>query len=145
MEALREQWLILVSIPIYVIIIGAELLLSHLQHRKNYTVKDTATNVYLTLLNMGIDIIFRLVYLVVLKYFFDHAVYSWHNPLLYWTVLLLAEDFIYYWLHRFDHEIRLFWAVHVTHHSSQKMNFTVGFRSWFFQPFYRFFDFIPLA
>ncbi len=145
MEALREQWLILISIPIYVFIIGAELLLSHLQHRKTYTLKDTATNVYLTLLNMGIDIVFRLVYLVVLKYFFDHAVYSWHNPILYWAVLLLAEDFIYYWLHRFDHEIRLFWAVHVTHHSSQQLNFTVGFRSSVFQPLYRFIYFIPLA
>jgi sterol desaturase/sphingolipid hydroxylase (fatty acid hydroxylase superfamily) len=60
-------------------------------------------------------------------------------------LLLLLEDFIYYWLHRFDHEIRLFWAVHVTHHSSEKMNFAVGFRSSVFQPLYRFIYFIPLA
>jgi sterol desaturase/sphingolipid hydroxylase (fatty acid hydroxylase superfamily) len=59
--------------------------------------------------------------------------------------LVLAEDFVYYWLHRFDHHIRLFWAVHVTHHSSEKMNFTVGFRSSVFQPLYRFIYFIPLA
>jgi sterol desaturase/sphingolipid hydroxylase (fatty acid hydroxylase superfamily) len=58
--------------------------------------------------------------------------------------LLLAEDFLYYWLHRFDHEIRFFWATHVTHHSSQKMNFTVGFRSSVFQPLYRFLYFLPL-
>jgi sterol desaturase/sphingolipid hydroxylase (fatty acid hydroxylase superfamily) len=60
-------------------------------------------------------------------------------------MLLLAEDFLYYWLHRWDHEIRLFWAVHVTHHSSEHMNFTVGFRSSVFQPLYRFVYFIPLA
>jgi sterol desaturase/sphingolipid hydroxylase (fatty acid hydroxylase superfamily) len=60
-------------------------------------------------------------------------------------MLLLLEDFLYYWLHRFDHEIRLFWAVHVTHHSSENMNFTVGFRSSVFQPLYRFIYFIPLA
>jgi sterol desaturase/sphingolipid hydroxylase (fatty acid hydroxylase superfamily) len=64
---------------------------------------------------------------------------------MYWITLLLAEDFIFYWLHRFDHHIRLFWAVHVTHHSSSKMNFTVGFRSSVFQPLYRFIYFIPLA
>jgi sterol desaturase/sphingolipid hydroxylase (fatty acid hydroxylase superfamily) len=58
---------------------------------------------------------------------------------------VLAEDFLYYWLHRFDHEIRLFWAVHATHHSSEFMNFTVGFRSSVFQPLYRFIYFIPLA
>lgn len=145
MEALREQWLILISTPIYLFIIGAELLLSHLQHRKAYTFKDTATNVYLMLLNMGVDLLFRIVYLGILGYFFTHAVYKFNNPFVYWVVLLLAEDFLFYWLHRFDHEIRLFWAVHVTHHSSEKMNFTVGFRSSVFQPLYRFIYFIPLG
>ncbi len=41
--------------------------------------------------------------------------------------------------------MRLLWAVHVTHHSSEHMNLTVGFRSSVFQPFYRFIYFIPLA
>lgn len=52
---------------------------------------------------------------------------------------------MYYWLHRFDHEIRIFWAVHVTHHSSELMNFTVGFRSSVLQPMYRFIYFIPIV
>lgn len=38
-----------------------------------------------------------------------------------------------------------FWAIHVTHHSSEHFNFTVGFRSSVFQPVYRFIYFIPLA
>jgi sterol desaturase/sphingolipid hydroxylase (fatty acid hydroxylase superfamily) len=85
------------------------------------------------------------VYLAILQYFFLHAVMQWHNAFLYWMILLLAEDFLYYWLHRFDHEIRFFWATHVTHHSSEKLNFSVGFRSSVFQPLYRFIYFIPLA
>lgn len=145
MDSLREQWLILISTPIYVIIIGLELLLSHLQHRKTYTIKDTITNVYLMLMNGGIDLLFRLVYMAVLQYFYLHSVISIKQGFLYWLVLLLSEDFLYYWLHRFDHEIRLFWAVHVTHHSSEYMNFTIGFRSSVFQPLYRFIYFIPLA
>jgi len=59
MESIREQWLILISTPIYVMIIGLELLLSHLQHRKLYTFKDTITNVYLMLMNGGIDLAFN--------------------------------------------------------------------------------------
>jgi uncharacterized membrane protein AbrB (regulator of aidB expression) len=55
MKSIREQWLILISTPIYVIIIGLELLLFHVQHRKQYTVKDTITNVYLMLMNGGIN------------------------------------------------------------------------------------------
>ncbi|HEX5155467.1 MAG TPA: sterol desaturase family protein [Parafilimonas sp.] len=145
MDSLREQWLILISTPIYFIIIGIELLLSHISHRKTYTLKDSLANLYLMLLNSGIDLAFRLVYLAILQYFFLHAVTQWDNNVGYWMLLLLAEDFLYYWLHRFDHEIRFFWATHVTHHSSEKLNFSVGFRSSVFQPLYRFVYFIPLA
>ena len=145
MNDLREQLLIFISTPVYIIIIGLELFLSHLSHRKAYTLKDTFTNIYLMLVNGGIDLLFRVIYVGILTFIFNHAVYSWHNPVLYWIILLLAEDFLYYWLHRFDHEIRLFWAVHVTHHSSEKLNFSVGFRSSVFQPLYRFMYFIPLA
>lgn len=145
MNSLREQWLILISTPVYFVIIGLELLLSHVSHRKAYTLKDSFTNVYLMLLNSGIDLAFRLVYLAILQYFFLHAVMHLQNVFAYWLILLLAEDFVYYWLHRFDHEIRFFWATHVTHHSSQELNFSVGFRSSVFQPLYRFIYFIPIA
>ena len=145
MNEIREQWLILISTPIYLIIIGVELLLSHLSSRKAYTLKDTLTNVYLMVANSVIDVLFRVIYVAILAMVFKHAVYQWHNPISYWLILLLAEDFLYYWLHRFDHEVRLFWAVHVTHHSSEQLNFSVGFRSSVFQPLYRFIYFIPLA
>jgi len=145
MDSIREQLLILIATPIYLFIIGAELVLSHLQHRKSYSFKDTISNVYLMILNGGIDLIFRLIYMVILQYFYLKSVITVNNAIIYWIVLVITEDFVYYWLHRFDHKIRLFWAVHVTHHSSILMNFTVGFRSSVFQPLYRFIYFIPLA
>jgi sterol desaturase/sphingolipid hydroxylase (fatty acid hydroxylase superfamily) len=61
------------------------------------------------------------------------------------VVLAIAEDFMFYWLHRIDHFCRFFWAVHVTHHSSEEFNLTVGFRSSVFQPLYRFIYFIPIS
>ncbi len=145
MQAVYEQLLILVSTPLYIIIIGLEILLSNYGHKKAYTWKDTAANVYLMLLNACLDLFVRGVYLFVLTYFFHYQVLSFSNVIVYWITLLVFEDFLYYWLHRFDHEIRLFWAVHVTHHSSQQLNFSVGFRSSVFQPLYRFIYFIPLA
>jgi sterol desaturase/sphingolipid hydroxylase (fatty acid hydroxylase superfamily) len=161
-ENLREQILLLVSTPLYFIIIGVEILLSNYRRRnandpqggydpqsgpsrKAYTWKDTFTNVYLMLLNGGIDLLFRSVYLLILTACYRHHWLSITNVFSYWLLLLLAEDFLYYWLHRWDHEIRFFWAVHVTHHSSEHFNFTVGFRSSVFQPLYRFVYFIPLA
>ncbi|HET6254842.1 MAG TPA: sterol desaturase family protein [Puia sp.] len=145
MENLKEQILLLVSTPLYLIIIGIEILLSNYRHRKLYSFKDTLSSLYLMLLNSAIDLLFRGVYLLILQICYSHHWISITNVFSYWFLLLLAEDFLYYWLHRWDHEIRLFWAVHVTHHSSEKMNFTVGFRSSVFQPLYRFVYFLPLA
>jgi sterol desaturase/sphingolipid hydroxylase (fatty acid hydroxylase superfamily) len=142
---LREQILILISTPLYIGIIGLEILLSNYRHQKLYGWKDTAANIYFLFLNSGIDLIFRSAYLLILGYFYTHRFFSFTNLLSYWLALVILEDFLYYWLHRFDHEIRLFWAIHVTHHSSPHMNFTVGFRSSVFQPLYRFIYFIPLA
>lgn len=145
MNTLSEQLLVLISTPVYMIIIGVEILLSNYQHRKLYHWKDTVENMFLLLLNSVIDLLFRAVYLLILNYFFVHQLFSFTHAVTYWILLVLSEDFLYYWLHRFDHEIRIFWAVHVTHHSSEQMNFTVGFRSSVFQPLYRFIYFIPLA
>lgn len=142
-----DQLLILISTPFYIIIIGIELLLSHAKSKAAYTKKDTLQNIYLMLLNSAIDLAFRAVYVgIILTFFYDYRVIAGIPiPWLYWTVLVVAEDFMYYWLHRVDHHVRLFWATHVTHHSSQKFNFTVGFRSSVMEPLYRFVYFIPLA
>lgn len=145
-ENLREQILILVSSPLYIIIIGLEVFLSNYRRKTSaYSLKDTFTNLYLMLLNSSIDLLFRSFYILVLEICYRHHWISITNVFSYFLLLLLAEDFLYYWLHRWDHEIRLFWAVHVTHHSSERLNFTVGFRSSVFQPLYRFVYFIPLA
>lgn len=44
------------------------------------------------------------------------------------TVALIGWDFAYYWHHRWEHEVRLFWANHVSHHSSQKYNLSTALR-----------------
>jgi sterol desaturase/sphingolipid hydroxylase (fatty acid hydroxylase superfamily) len=146
MHEFRESLLVLISVPIYAIVIGAELLFSYFNKKHLYSTRGILANVYLTSLNMGLDILVRGVCLLVLNYFYKFQVADlspW--PIVYWTVLIVAEDFMFYWLHRIDHFCRLFWAVHVTHHSSEEFNFTVGFRSSVFQPLYRFIYFIPLS
>lgn len=145
MDNFREALLIMISTPIYIIVIGAELLFSYIHEKKYYSTKGIFANVYLSALNFSLDIIVRGVCLFVLNYFYQFKFTEIQNPILYWTVLLIAQDFMFYWLHRVDHYCRLFWAVHVTHHSSEEFNLTVGFRSSVFQPLYRFIYFIPLS
>ena len=40
----------------------------------------------------------------------------------------VAWDFIYYWNHRFMHESRYMWAIHVVHHSSEHYNLSTALR-----------------
>src|ERR1043165_2648615 len=135
----------LLSITIYGIIIPLEILLSHLHGWKFYSWKQTAINVYLNLLNVGIDLLLRGVALGVLIFFGQYAIHNTLSPVAYWIILFLMEDVIFWFEHFVDHHVRLFWAVHVTHHSSDEYNLSTGFRSSVFMPFYRYLYFIPLA
>lgn len=44
------------------------------------------------------------------------------------VVLFFATDLCFYWMHRADHRVRWFWCAHVTHHSSERMNFSTAMR-----------------
>lgn len=140
-----EQLIIIFSTPLYTFLILGEIILSNIQDRRFYTVRDTITNVYLMLLNGGIDLLSRGLTWGILAWVFQYRFFEIQNPFLYWFVLFIAEDFVFYILHVVDHHSRFFWASHVTHHSSEQFNLTVGFRSSVFQPLYRFIYFIPLS
>lgn len=146
MQSARESWFLLLSIPFYTILIGAEVLFSNWQHKKIYSVRDTIQNVYFTLLNAGLDGLMRwLFYISVLAWSYQYHFYSFKNIFVYWFVLFILVDLAFYFEHRIDHYCRLFWAVHVTHHSSQEFNLSTGFRSSVFQPVYRFIYLTPIA
>lgn len=145
MEALNQELLILISTPVYMVVIGLEVGLSHFRRIPSYTWRDTLSNLYLMVLNSSIDLLFRGFYVLALDWFFQRQWLHLDSPFWYWFWLVIGMDFLFYWLHRVDHQSRFFWAVHVTHHSSGQFNLTVGFRSSVFQPLYRFVYFIPLA
>jgi sterol desaturase/sphingolipid hydroxylase (fatty acid hydroxylase superfamily) len=49
-----------------------------------------------------------------------------------WAITFLAIDFIFYWYQRASHRVRVLWAIHMNHHSSIEINFSVVFRqAWF--------------
>jgi sterol desaturase/sphingolipid hydroxylase (fatty acid hydroxylase superfamily) len=66
------------------------------------------------------------------------AQWCWHHRLidlgtgaLGWTVAMIGWDFSFYWQHRAEHDVRVLWAGHVTHHSSLYFNFSTALRqSW---------------
>jgi len=48
-----------------------------------------------------------------------------------WPIALVVFDLCMYWSHRLHHEVRMLWAAHVNHHSSQHYNLSTALRqSW---------------
>ena len=56
-----------------------------------------------------------------------------------WVICMLGDDFTFYWHHRFNHSVRVFWAAHVVHHSAERFNYGAAFRNgwviYFYKPF----------
>ena len=60
-----------------------------------------------------------------------------------WILVLIVQDFGFYWHHRLSHKIRLFWTGHVNHHSATHLSFAVALRQGWFEIIYRDIWYIP--
>jgi sterol desaturase/sphingolipid hydroxylase (fatty acid hydroxylase superfamily) len=49
------------------------------------------------------------------------------NPLV-WVGVFVVRDFVYYWVHRAEHRVRVLWASHMVHHSPETIGFTTAVR-----------------
>ncbi len=45
-----------------------------------------------------------------------------------WVLAILVADVSYYWMHRWEHEVRVLWSYHVVHHSSPEFNLSTAYR-----------------
>ena len=135
----------LYSVPFFLFLILFEMYYSYKHNLELYTPKDFLTNVVFAITNYGLDLLIKVVAMGVMYFFYSHRIFNLQFTVWYWLGVFLLQDFAYYVHHLVDHSSRLFWAVHVTHHNSEKFNITTGFRSPVFQPFYRYLFFSPLA
>ena len=44
------------------------------------------------------------------------------------ALLVVGQEFFYYWFHRCSHRIRWFWASHAVHHSPNQLNLSAAYR-----------------
>jgi sterol desaturase/sphingolipid hydroxylase (fatty acid hydroxylase superfamily) len=130
--------LVLYSIPAFVALLLIELAWSKRHPEvKGYATKDTLASLSLGLLNVAVNGATKLLSLAFFIFLYEHRVVdlvailgAWS-----WLVLFLLEDHSYYWFHRIHHEVRLLWACHVNHHSSQHYNLSTALRQPLLTPF----------
>jgi sterol desaturase/sphingolipid hydroxylase (fatty acid hydroxylase superfamily) len=140
--------LILHAIPVFVACLVLEALSFHFLpdgDELGYERRDAVTSVAMGLGSVFINAAWKLAVLATFAaaYLLAPVHLPADDPLT-WVALFVVEDLAYYWYHRTHHTIRIFWASHVVHHSSEFYNLSTALRQpW--TPFTAVFFWIPLA
>jgi sterol desaturase/sphingolipid hydroxylase (fatty acid hydroxylase superfamily) len=140
---------IVLSIPIFFLLIGIELVVERLSHRKLYRLPDAIANMSCGITSQLSGLFMRLLGIGIYELLFAQAgIFDVKLALpgwIYWISLFLLVDLAYYWAHRMSHEINLFWGGHVVHHQSEDYNLSVALRQSSFQVIWTFAFSLPIA
>ena len=135
-----------IAIPIFALLIALESWFIKRENRESFDRKDTWTNIFLGFGSVIFGALFGLATSLFYLAAYNFAPYKMPmNAWWTWTLLLFIDDFVYYWFHRFSHEMRFFWNFHVVHHSSNKYNLSVAVRQSWFSGIAHWIFYIPVA
>ena len=139
----------LYGVPIVLLLIASEVAYSTFYNLGFYKIKDTLAGLGLLAGNFFIGLFTKGSIFLIYVYLYQFKIMTVSELLpmwLVWIMTFIMIDFVYYWYHRCSHRVRFLWAVHMNHHSSEEMNFTVSLRQAWFGPISKvpFFIALPL-
>ena len=116
------------AVPIFVLLVLAEMLVARARARHRYCPRDTLTSLALGLGStvagaLSAGAVFALATWLWRFRVFDIGWQWW-----WWPVCFVLDDLAYYVFHHSSHRVRWFWASHVIHHSSQHYNLSTALR-----------------
>lgn len=159
------------SIPFFIILAYLEYSYGKWRKFPLYSLKDTIMSLSLgtvqQLLGLWMKEVTYIPYIIVYQYFSPHRAQLWkklfgveqrcsddlvsrdhcsesdyyQTQLLYFFLGFIGVDISYYFMHRFAHEMHMFWFSHAVHHSGERYNLATALRqgslqgaySWMFQ------------
>lgn len=138
-----------IGAPIVLAMIFAEVLISNWQNKTYYKQEDSLCTVGLLTGNIAIAFAVKGFALALHFYLYEFRLFDLSAIIPLWGMWLLTFvliDFVFYIYHRMSHRMRFLWAIHMSHHSSEEMNFAVSFRQAWFGPISKipFFISLPL-
>ncbi|MBO9151476.1 sterol desaturase family protein [Chitinophaga sp. GCM10012297] len=117
------------AIPGFVLLLLAEVIFSAREHRHLYETKDAVSSIAMGLGNVFIGLFIKGIIYLVYDFVYQFRFLTLDAGLWWvWALCFFADDFTYYWFHRFSHNIRFYWASHVIHHSSRRYNLSTALR-----------------
>ena len=138
-----------IGIPIVLAMIFVEILISNWQQKNYYKTQDTLCTIGLLAGNIIVAFSIKGLILALHFYLYQYKIFELSGMLplwLFWILTFVVIDLVFYIYHRMSHRIRFLWAIHLSHHSSEEMNFAVSFRQAWFGPISKipFFMVLPL-
>ena len=134
--------LILYAIPAFIALMALEIVWAKKQMGPRegamiagYELKDSAASLTMGLGSIIIGVGAAFLRVPFFAWLYDHRFVEIGSAWWAWGILLFAEDLCYYWFHRLHHEVRILWAAHVAHHSSQHYNLSTALRQPWLTPF----------
>lgn len=128
----HPEWLLIVLAPIFLGLMAAEYLLGQkrgkLPENAHYHLPEVLCNFTLAGMHQLADLITGLIIVKLYLWLFGWRLFDIEMTATTFMLLLVMQDFFYYWFHRASHRVRWMWAAHVAHHSSENMNFSTAFR-----------------
>ncbi|MEC7859241.1 MAG: sterol desaturase family protein [Pseudomonadota bacterium] len=139
----------IIGLPIIFMLMMAEATVSQYQNKKYYKNKDTLCTSGLVVGNILMSLTIKGATLALHFYLYQFRVFDISNSIpvwLLWVLTFVLIDFVFYIYHRCSHKIRFLWAIHMSHHSSEEMNFGVSLRQAWLGPVSKipFFAILPL-
>ncbi len=136
---------IALSVPIFFILIGVELLYGIIQKQKLYRLNDSITNLSCGIGQQVLGAWFKVIFMLLYIFIYNHSIYKFADNGWTWLLCFIGVDFCYYWFHRLSHEINAIWATHIVHHQSEEYNLSVALRQSWFQTLFSSLFYVPLA
>ena len=135
----------LLAIPVFFICMGLEFFIGWIKKQKYYQFSDTITNLNIGIGNQVFSLFFKGLILGVALYFYENFA-LFYQPATWWSFVLclFLYDFLYYWAHRWSHEVNFLWGAHIVHHQSEEFNLSVALRQSWFHNVLAFFIFMPV-
>ena len=121
-----------VFLGIYLTAIIIEVVYSLYAKKGLYNINDSLVNISLGIFAVINRAITLGIWIALWTYLYQFSFMKIEESLWSWLLLFFLNEFVYYWFHRLSHENKFMWAVHVNHHSSEKLNFTTAARVPFF-------------
>ncbi len=120
---------LLVAIPLFMVLMGIEMLYGHLKGKQTYTLMDTLSSLSSGMTNVLKDSLGLVVILVSYPYLKDLlAVQELSSTIWTYIIAFICIDFASYWAHRLNHKVNIFWNQHIIHHSSEEFNLACALR-----------------